>query len=102
MFTRKRPTDSEFTEGSNLHKYVEMALPDQAIGAIDQHLLSVTEDDDGGRDTRQPNQNIREKRNACIISILQIGISCSKDLPADRPQIGDALKELLVTRDKLI
>jgi len=37
MFTRKRPTDSEFTGGSNLHKYVEMALPDQAISAIDQH-----------------------------------------------------------------
>ena len=99
MFTRKRPTDSEFTEGSNLHKYVEMALPDQAIGAIDQHLLSVTDDSES---RTQDNQNITEKRIACIISVLQIGILCSNDLPVDRPQIGDALKELLVTKDKLI
>jgi len=95
------PTDSKFTEGSNLHKYVETALPDQVINVIDQHLLSITEDDDGGTQDNQ-NQNIREKRNACIISILQIGISCSKDLPADRMQIRDALNELLVTRDKFI
>ena len=76
-----------------------MALPDQAISAIDQHLLSVTDDSES---RTQDNQNITEKRIACIISVLQIGILCSKDLPADRPQIGDALKELLVARDKLI
>ena len=99
MFTRRRPTENEFAEGSNLHKYVEMALPDRAIDVIDQHLLSVTEDDEG---RARDNQNIREKRIACIISILQIGVSCSKDLPADRMQIRDALKELLVTRDKFI
>nr|TKW37266.1 hypothetical protein SEVIR_1G036307v2 [Setaria viridis] len=100
MFTGKRPTDSEVTEGCNLHKYVEMALQDQAINVIDQHLLSVTEDDEGR--TRGNQQTIREKRIACIVSALEIGISCSKDLPADRMQIRDALKELLVAREKLI
>ncbi|XP_022681986.1 receptor kinase-like protein Xa21 [Setaria italica] len=100
MFTGKRPTDSEVTEGCNLHKYVEMALQDQAINVIDQHLLSVTEDDEGR--TRGNQQTIREKRIACIVSALEIGISCSKDLPADRMQIRDALKELLVDREKLI
>jgi len=99
MFTRRRPTENEFAEGSNLHKYVETALPDRAIDVIDQHLLSVAEDDEG---RTQDKQNIREKRIACILSILQIGVSCSKDLPADRMQIRDALKELLVTRDKFI
>ncbi|KAJ1295507.1 hypothetical protein BS78_01G229400 [Paspalum vaginatum] len=99
MFTRKRPTDSEFIEGSNLQTYVGMSLLNQAIDVIDQHLLSTTEDDEG---RTQDNQSIREKRIDCIITVLQIGIACSKELPADRMQIGDALKELLVTRDKYI
>uniref|UniRef100_A0A0E0NBM8 Protein kinase domain-containing protein n=1 Tax=Oryza rufipogon TaxID=4529 RepID=A0A0E0NBM8_ORYRU len=42
----------------------------------------------------------RDTRIACIISILQIGVSCSKESPADRMHIGDALKELQRTKDK--
>ena len=55
MFTRRRPTENEFAEGSNLHKYVETALPDRAIDVIDQHSLSATEDDEG---RTQDNQTV--------------------------------------------
>jgi hypothetical protein len=48
----------------------------------------------------QNSSSIRSARNACIASILQVGIYCSDQTPTNRPSIGDALKELQAIRDK--
>lgn len=96
MFTGKRPTDSEFGEALGLHKYVQMALPDRVINIVDRQLLS--KDMDGEERTSNPDRGEREI--ACITSVLHIGLSCSKETPTDRMQIGDALKELMTIRDK--
>ena len=96
MFTRKRPTDSEF-EGLSLRKYVQTALPERVINIADQKLLSKDGDEQQGISN---SVKIRDARIACITSVLQIGISCSNDNPTDRLQISDALKELQTIRDK--
>jgi serine/threonine protein kinase len=97
MFTGKRPTDSEFGEALGLHKYVQMALPNKVIDIADYQLLSKNMDGD----VSTPNPDIRgDIRIACITSVLHIGVSCSKENPTDRMQIGDALKELLTIRDR--
>lgn len=98
MFTGKRPTDSEFGEALGLCKYVEMALQERVASIIDQNLLQEAEDWDA-RSTTSPSN--KDMEIACIASILRIGISCSAETPTDRPQIGDALKELESIRDKL-
>ncbi|KAM3212286.1 hypothetical protein ACQJBY_065394 [Aegilops geniculata] len=87
LFTGKRPTDGEFLQDLNLHSYVEVALRDQAANLVGLCLLSSLEEGTTIRD-------------ACITSVLQIGILCSKELPTDRMQIGDATRELLAIRDK--
>ncbi|KAM3212288.1 hypothetical protein ACQJBY_065395 [Aegilops geniculata] len=87
LFTGKRPTDGEFLQDLNLHSYVEIALRDQATNLVDLCLLSSQEEG-------------TNMRAACITSVLQIGILCSKELPTDRMQIGDATRELLAIRDK--
>lgn len=97
MFIGKRPTGSEFGEVLNLHNYVQMALPDKVFDIVDQHLLS---NDNDGEGRTSNSDRIREMRIACITSILKIGISCSKETPIDRMQIGDALKELRTISDK--
>ena len=97
MFTGKRPTDSDFGEVSGLREYVQMALPDKIVNVIDQWLLQEMENDDQDKSN---SNNSRDLRITCITSILRIGISCSEEMPTDRPQIGDALKELLAIRDK--
>ncbi|KAL6628929.1 hypothetical protein ACP70R_028694 [Stipagrostis hirtigluma subsp. patula] len=98
MFTGKRPTNSEFGESMRLHNYVQMALPDSVSFIMDQLLL--TEIEDGKRGTSK-SSSIRDTRIACVASILQVGIRCSEETPADRLTIGDALKELQAIRDKL-
>lgn len=103
MFTGKRPTDGEFGEALGLHKYVQMALPvpDRAINIVDHQLL-LSEDKDGGEtNTSNPGRK-RDISIACITLILHIGVSCSKETPIDRMQIGDALKELLRIKDKFL
>lgn len=97
MFTGKRPTGTEFREALSLHNYVKMALPDNVIDIADQHLLSENND---GEEINSDGKRTRDTRIACITSILQIGVSCSKESPADRMHIGDALKELQRTKDK--
>ncbi|KAF0913030.1 hypothetical protein E2562_019804 [Oryza meyeriana var. granulata] len=96
MFTGKRPTGSEFGEALSLHNYIKMALPDNVINIADQYLLSQ---DNDGEEINSNCERIRDKRMACITSILHIGISCSKESPAEHMQIGDALKELQRTKD---
>lgn len=97
MFTGKRPTDDEFAYDFNLHKYVELALRDQVTRVVDQDLLSATED--GEQKTPMPD-SITGITIASITSILKIGTLCSKELPADRMQISDVMKELLHIKEK--
>ncbi|KDP44788.1 hypothetical protein JCGZ_01288 [Jatropha curcas] len=89
MITRKRPTDVMFKEGLNLRKFVESALPNEVSEVADPILLQ-----EGG----QSNDRIMME---CLISILEIGISCSAKLPIDRMDISDAAIELCLIRDKL-
>ncbi|XP_015626358.1 receptor kinase-like protein Xa21 isoform X2 [Oryza sativa Japonica Group] len=97
MFTGKRPTNSEFGDVLTLHEYVETALPDQTTSVIDQSLLDATWNSEG---TAQKYHDIEEIRTECIVSILKVGILCSKEIPTDRMQIGDALRELQAIRDR--
>ena len=97
MFTGKRPTDGEFGEALGLHKYVQMALPDRVIDVVDYQVLS--KDRDGDANTSNPDTK-GDITISCVTSILHIGVSCSKETPTDRMQIGEALKELLTIRDK--
>ncbi|KAF8647687.1 hypothetical protein HU200_065326 [Digitaria exilis] len=98
MFTEKRPTDSEFAEGLSLRKYVQMALPESVANILDQNMLQDGWDYDARITTSRSNKDIEI---SCITSTLRIGISGSADMPADRPRIRDALKELESIRDKL-
>jgi hypothetical protein len=93
LFTGKRPTDDEFQQDLNLHRQVEIALRDKASNMVD--LSSLGE----GAEITSASVSATEMRTACITSVLHIGILCSKELPTDRMQIGDAMRGLLAIRD---
>ncbi|XP_072978634.1 receptor kinase-like protein Xa21 isoform X1 [Typha angustifolia] len=101
MFTGKRPTDESFKDGLSLHTYVEMALANQMIDIIDRGLLSegVIGEQNGNVGSTADD---RERRIECIILVLRIGILCSKELPTERIQIEDVIKELLKIKKELV
>ncbi|RCV29721.1 hypothetical protein SETIT_6G035000v2 [Setaria italica] len=91
IFTGKRPTDSDFVQDLNLHRYVQIALQDEQVTSV------VQDPELEGRTSSS--SSTREIIVACVTSILHIGILCSKELPIDRLLIGDALRALHRIKD---
>ncbi|XP_078148688.1 receptor kinase-like protein Xa21 [Carex rostrata] len=94
MFTGVSPIDERFTDGSSLHKHVEMCFPDRVIDIIDTKMFSV--DEEGG------NTYVLEHVNDSLISVLQCGLLCTKELPKERIAIQEVINLLNSTRAKLL
>ena len=78
----------------NLHKFVKMALlPEQVINVVDPVLLQ-------GRSTGNTTQNniVIE----CLISIFEIGVSCSVEQPRERMNIMYVVSRLRTMKNKLV
>lgn len=80
-FTKKKPTDNMFEEGMSLKSWVEEALPHAVTQVADADLLG----DD---------QETFNCKKDFILSILELAVNCSMDLPERRISITDALATL--------
>ena len=87
MFTGRSPKDDMFVDSLDLHKFSEAALPDRILEIADPAIL-VHEDDI----TRSIIQD-------CLVSVIELGISCSKQQPRERMPIRDAVTEMHAIRD---
>ncbi|KAJ9174760.1 hypothetical protein P3X46_013366 [Hevea brasiliensis] len=103
MFTGKRPTDNMFKEGLSLHNFVKRALPEQVTKVIDpsifQMQLNVAATSNHNHDLRSKRSNIFIE---CLISIFEIGISCSNESPQKRMNIGDVVVQLSSIKNKFV
>ncbi|XP_073150150.1 probable LRR receptor-like serine/threonine-protein kinase At3g47570 isoform X2 [Henckelia pumila] len=88
MVTNRKPTDEEFKDHVNLHSFVSNTLPDQVMEIVDP-LVYAGNDADG-------------KIEDCIVSILKIGVACSRTVPRDRMSMTDVVIELCKIRDYLL
>ncbi|KAK4394051.1 Receptor kinase-like protein Xa21 [Sesamum angolense] len=89
IFTNRRPTDDSFKEYVNLHSFVSTALSDGVVEIID-HLIRTEHD-----------KNIIKIKD-CLVSVLSIGVACSKELPRDRMLMTDVVRELHKIKDRYI
>ncbi|KAJ8759157.1 hypothetical protein K2173_004164 [Erythroxylum novogranatense] len=85
MFTGKRPTDAMFTDGLNLHNFVQIALPVRVMEIVDAMLQEDEEDE---------SESEKSQTLECLTSILEVGVSCSAELPRERMDIETAAVEL--------
>ncbi|CAL2240759.1 unnamed protein product [Prunus armeniaca] len=104
MFTGKRPTDDMFQGTSNLHGFVKEALPEQVIEIVDPVLVQEKVD----REMSSANNRLNEDSTRAHIeieeswiSVLEIGVACSAELPRERLDITDAMAEMCRIRNKL-
>ncbi|KAJ4807162.1 Leucine-rich receptor-like protein kinase family protein [Rhynchospora pubera] len=88
MFTGLSPTDEKLKDGTSLHKHVEMAFPEQVMNIIDTRLEA----------------NLYASKNVldCLLSVVQCGLSCSKNSPKERITIEEVLKQLNSALKKLL
>jgi len=87
----------------NLHGFARMALPEQVLNIVDPSLLSSGNVKAG----RMSNTSLENPTSSsgeigtlveCVTSLIQIGLSCSRELPRDRLEINHAITELCSIR----
>ncbi|XP_044361999.1 receptor kinase-like protein Xa21 [Triticum aestivum] len=90
MFTGRSPTEGMFKDSLDLHKFVEDGIPNRTLEIADPTLwLHI------GRHNNTANIRIQE----VLVSVLRLGISCSKKQPRDRALTKDAAAEMHAIRD---
>jgi LRR receptor-like serine/threonine-protein kinase FLS2 len=82
MITRKKPTDDMFVGELTLKRWVNASRPDKMMEVVDEGLLRT----ENGRDSTV-RQNV-------LLSIMELGLRCSEELPDERMNIKDVLVKL--------
>ncbi|KAF7847413.1 hypothetical protein BT93_L2989 [Corymbia citriodora subsp. variegata] len=82
MFTGRRPTDGAFKDHLNLHTFVKVGVLDRAMEIMDLAIFNGE------------SENNIERMRDCVTFVLRIGVACSMELPRDRMDMAEALKEL--------
>ncbi|PRQ42972.1 putative protein kinase [Rosa chinensis] len=110
MFTGKRTTDDMFKDHLSIHQFAAMALPDLVMDIADPSLLLETDDKDDDRScndiqelTRyQDHPQVNARRfEECLVSVIQIGLSCSALSPRERVLMGIIVNKMKAIRDSL-
>lgn len=88
MMIGKRPTDSMFTDGLDLVKFVEDNFPHQIHHVIDGHLREECEE------LEQANMITETVIHQCLVSLLQVALSCAHQLPSERMNMKVAASKM--------
>jgi len=91
MFTRKRPTDEIFKDGTGLRKFVEAAFPDGVIDVVDPYILSQAGDAES-KGTSLDEKQEGKVQPECLASVLRIGLFCSNEDPRERMEMRSITK----------
>ncbi|CAL9002474.1 unnamed protein product [Prunus brigantina] len=115
MFTGKRPTSDTLKDGLTIHQFTAMAMPDRAMDIVDPSLI-IERDDSGSDDDRYVN-DIQERQitryqdcstvegrrlEECLVSVMQIGLSCSAISPAERMPMNVVVNKMSGIRDSYL
>ncbi|KAL0343394.1 UNVERIFIED_CONTAM: putative LRR receptor-like serine/threonine-protein kinase [Sesamum angustifolium] len=76
LFTGRRPVNEAFKDNFNLHNFIKLALLDEVLTIINQSALH----EEDMKDAFLQDMN-KEAMIDCLVSVLQIGISCSAENP---------------------
>lgn len=98
MLTGKRPTDEIFTDGLNLHKFVENAFPQKITEVLDPCIVPSSEDGDVYYNLDHGN-NATDGVESCIVHLVKLGLSCSSQVPKDRPTMQDVYAEVITIKE---
>ncbi|XP_077237117.1 uncharacterized protein LOC143878762 [Tasmannia lanceolata] len=102
MFTGKSPTDENFKDGLNLHKFAKMALTARVMEIVDPLLLKGKEEDYTSINNKDNCIQLRDKIQECLVLIIGVGVSCSVESPTARMEMRDVTVEMNAIRDRFL
>ncbi|KAI9195296.1 hypothetical protein LWI28_013604 [Acer negundo] len=75
MFTKRRPTDSMFNDGLNLHDFAKIALPERVTEIVEPSLLlEVRVDDNNVENFARLHGKGRVRMEECLVGLVRIGV----------------------------
>ncbi|WVZ72281.1 hypothetical protein U9M48_020766 [Paspalum notatum var. saurae] len=98
MFTGRSPTDDMFKDSLDLHKYAEAALPSRALEIADPAIW-LHEEAKEKDPAPACAATVRSRSEVCLVSVIGLAVSCSKQQPRERMAIRDAAVEMRAIRD---
>ena len=87
MFSGKRPTDEMFGGDFTLRSCIRSALPEQVLDIADELILH-----NGLR--------IGFPVVECLTKVLEVGLGCSEESPANRLGMSEVIKELISIKER--
>ncbi|KAK2968946.1 hypothetical protein RJ640_029753 [Escallonia rubra] len=91
------PTDSTFIDNFSLHNYVKFSLPSRVMEIVDSTII---DEEVEGLNRNKGGEGEFAKLKSCLESILRLGVICSAELPHERMDSGNVVKELhRITKD---
>ena len=91
MFTGRSPTNDMFKDSLDLHRFAEAALPNGASEIADPAIWL--------HDEAAVGATVRSRSKECLVSVIRLGVSCSKQQPRERMAMRDAAVEMRAIRD---
>jgi len=98
MLTGKRPTDEMFTNGLNLHKFVEKSIPQNMGEVLDPCIVPCLEYGDMDDNVEHEHDGTTGVKS-CIMHLFKLGLSCSVETPKDRPNMHDVYAEVITIKE---
>ncbi|KAH0852435.1 LOW QUALITY PROTEIN: hypothetical protein HID58_094031 [Brassica napus] len=77
MISGKRPTDELFGGNFTLHSYIKSALPERVLDVADKSIFTM-----------------------CLTMVLEVGLRCCEESPANRLETSEARKKLISIRER--
>jgi predicted nucleic acid-binding protein len=87
MFTGRRPTDHMFVDELNIVNFVERSFPDKILEVIDGSLQDNMK-------SAQINMVTESEAYRCLFSILQLALSCTREIPSERMTMKEAASRI--------
>ena len=109
MFIGKRPIDEMFKDGLSIHKFATMALQEHIMDIVDPSMFFVEDEEDANDDIEErtiieedPHVNNSSRIKELLISVFEIGLSCSKTSPDERMPANVVVNEINAIRDTFL
>lgn len=93
ILVRRRPTDHMFKDGLSIAKFTEINFPDKILQIVDPQLLQEFEI------CQETPVAAKKKSVQCLLSLLNIGLCCTKPTPSERISMQEVAAKLHGIRD---
>ncbi|XP_020185893.1 uncharacterized protein [Aegilops tauschii subsp. strangulata] len=90
IFIRRRPTDDMFKDGLSIVKFTEASFPDRVSEIFDPQLL---------KELDETPIAFKEKHVHCLLSVLNVGLCCTKTPPGERINMQEVAAQLHGIKD---